>query len=122
MTEALFTDPDDQSLWFYYQFLMTTLVEPAGNDAIVPELTPADRAAYIRAQITNMKDILEVADDCKWVYNVLMEYTIALWATEGRQPAVEETQECKEWLAHMRQQDPLRHGRWDDLERSWQLE
>jgi hypothetical protein len=36
---ALRTDPDAQSLWFYYQLLMTDLISNASHLSIVPSLT-----------------------------------------------------------------------------------
>jgi geranylgeranyl transferase type-2 subunit alpha len=62
--------------------------------------------------------MLDGAEDCKWIYNALIEYTIALCQMGGREPDIDEKQDCKTWLEELRKLDPLRSGRWDDLEQS----
>ena len=119
MTEALFTDPYDQSLWFYYQFLMTTLTDPKAYATIVPELTNEERIEYVKSQLSNLSEVAEEADDCKWVYEALMEYTLAYSKLESRAPAADEMENCNLWLAKMRKLDPKRSGRWDDIEAAW---
>ena len=119
MTEALFTDPYDQSLWFYYQFLMTTLTDSKGYELIVPELTNEERINYVRSQLENLNEVVEEADDCKWVYEALLEYTLASSKLEAREPSLEERNRCELWLKKMRGLDPKRRGRWDDIAASW---
>ncbi|KAH8811583.1 geranylgeranyl transferase-like protein type II alpha subunit [Xylogone sp. PMI_703] len=118
MNQALWTDPMDQSLWFYQQFLMTTLTDYVGHATITPNLTTEDRIEYVTRQLVNVKDMLDGAEDCKWIYNALVEYTIALWRMQGRSPGEDEKQEVKLWLDQLRELDPLRAGKWDDIEKS----
>lgn len=119
MTEALFTDPYDQSLWFYYQFLMTTLTDPAGYETIVPELSNEERIKIVKSQLSNLNGVSEEADDCKWVYDALLEYTLGYSRLESRAPSSDEKKNCDLWLAKMRKLDPKRSGRWDDIAASW---
>lgn len=95
---------------------MTTLTNPIGYATINPNFTQADRISYVTRQLENLTEILDGGEDCKWVYNALIEYTIALAKMEKRQVFEEETQHCLSWLAELRKLDPLRSGRWDDLE------
>ena len=117
ITQAIYTDayPYAQSVWFYYQFLMTTLTDFVGHGTITPNFTMEERAEYITRQLVNLRDILDGAEDCKWVYNALLEYTIALCEIGERQPREDEKEDCRSWLAELRKLDPFRVGRWDDL-------
>lgn len=117
---AMYTDsyPYQQSAWFYYQFLMTTLTDYVGHGSITPNFTPEDRAEYVTRQLVILKDMLDGAEDCKWIYNALIDYTMALCRMEERKPDLDERQDCATWLAELRKLDPDRSGRWDDLEKS----
>lgn len=118
ITQAIYTDayPYAQSVWFYYQFLMTTLVDYVGHATITPNFTKEDRIEYVTRQLVNLRDMLDGAEDCKWIYDALLEYTLALCEMDERQTNGDEKQDCAAWLAELRKLDPLRSGRWDDLE------
>ena len=120
ITQAIFTDayPYAQSVWFYYQFLMATLTNFVGHATITPNFTPEERAEYVTRQLVNLGDILDGAEDCKWVYSALCEYTLALCELEQRQPRADERDDCMSWVAELRKLDPLREGKWNDLEDS----
>lgn len=118
MKNALWTDASDQSLWFYYQYLMTTLLSPVGHATIVPNFSPEERSAYVETQLVDLRDMLDGAEDCKWIYNALLEYTLAKAQMEERVPSSEEKSDVKIWLTELRKLDPIRAGRWDDLEKS----
>ena len=117
---AMYTDsyPYQQSTWFYYQFLMTTLTDYVGHGTITPNFTPEERAEYVTRQLVILKDMLDGAEDCKWIYNALIDYRMALCRMEERMPDLDEKQDCATWLAELRKLDPDRSGRWDDLEKS----
>ncbi len=115
---AMYTDsyPYQQSAWFYYQFLMTTLTDYVGHATITPHFTQEDRVEHVTRQLAILRDMLDGAEDCKWIYNALIEYTMALCQMEERTSRIDESQDCKAWLVELRKLDPLRSGRWDDLE------
>jgi geranylgeranyl transferase type-2 subunit alpha len=116
----MYTDsyPYQQSAWFYYQFLMTTLTDYVGHATITPHFTQEDRVEYVTRQLAILKDMLDGAEDCKWIYDALIEYTMALCKMEERAPESDESQDCKAWLEELRKLDSDRSGRWDDLEKS----
>jgi geranylgeranyl transferase type-2 subunit alpha len=120
IVSAMYTDsyPYAQSAWFYYQFLMTTLTDYVGHATITPNFTTEDRVEYVDRQLITLRDMLDGAEDCKWIYSALIEYTMALSRMAGRLPLLEEKQDCKAWLTELRKLDPLRSGRWDDLAKS----
>lgn len=117
---AMYTDsyPYQQSAWFYYQFLMTTLTDYVGHATITPHFTQDDRIEYVTRQLAILKDMLDGAEDCKWIYDALIEHTMALCKMEERAPEQDESQDCKAWLEELRKLDPGRSGRWDDLKKS----
>jgi geranylgeranyl transferase type-2 subunit alpha len=118
ITRAIFSDayPYAQSVWFYYQFLMTNLTNYVGHTNITPNLSLEDRAEYVLRQLSNLRDILDGAEDCKWTYIALLEYTVELCGMEERSLQDDEKKDCRLWLAEIRKLDPSRAGRWDDLE------
>jgi geranylgeranyl transferase type-2 subunit alpha len=97
---------------------MTTLVDPVGHAIVTPNFTDEDRNEYVTKQLVNLRDMLDGAEDCKWIYIALLEYTLALSRMENRLPLSEEMDMCREWLEELRKLDSLRSGRWDDVEKS----
>jgi len=97
---------------------MTTLIEPAGNSVITPHFTQKDRIDYVSERLDSLKEMLDGAEDCKWIYNALLEYTLARCKMEEREPYSEEKQNCNLWLSELGRLDPLRSGRWDAIGKS----
>lgn len=117
---AMYADayPYAQSAWFYYQFLMTTLTDYVGHTTFTPNFKQEDRIDYVRRQLDVLRDMLDGAEDCKWIYDALIEYTTALCRMEQRPPQHDEQQDCQAWLAELRKLDTFRNGRWNDLEKA----
>lgn len=113
---ALF-DPYDQSLWFYHQNLMCTFDPEIAKQAMAPNLSKADRLAYIAGEREFIEDLLEDTKDCKWVYQALINCAQVTAKVEGSL-SVEATEDVRRWIVELRKLDPLRKGRWDDLEKS----
>lgn len=101
---------------------MTTLIENGGHLLITPNFSKQDRIDYVAVQLANVKEMLDGAEDCKWIYNALLEYTLAGCEMEGRVPGEEESSDCRAWLVGLRKLDPERNGRWDDISRSLEPE
>lgn len=115
--EALNVGPEDQSLWYYHQFLMLDLIEHVGRPTITTNLIDEERLSYMTREIVDIKDLLEDYDDCKLIYERLIDYTAALATLEGRQSREDEKVDLRVWLSKLRELDPMRNGRWDDLEK-----
>ncbi|TQS37953.1 hypothetical protein Golomagni_01554 [Golovinomyces magnicellulatus] len=115
---AIYTDsyPYQQSAWFYYQFLMTVITEP-GCCQVVLDFTVDDRCGYVRKQLDVLKEMLDGAEDCKWIYNAAIDYTFTLCSLEKRPFQPEERLDCLMWLNELKKLDPYRIGRWSDLEK-----
>nr|XP_036584108.1 Geranylgeranyl transferase type-2 subunit alpha [Colletotrichum truncatum]KAF6793497.1 Geranylgeranyl transferase type-2 subunit alpha [Colletotrichum truncatum] len=115
--EALNVGPEDQSLWYYHQFLILDLTESDGRPKIAPNIPQEEKAAYVKREIDDIKELAEDYDDIVGIYKALLDYTRALPQIEGRQLSDDETEDLKTWMAKVRQLDPMRSGRWSDLER-----
>ena len=120
--DALNVGPEDQSLWYYHQFLMLNLAHADGKESFTPGLAQEERIAYVKDEIVNIKDLLEDYADVKWIHEVLVEYTVALARLQGRRPDGQETEDLRAWLGKLRTLDPMRNGRWDELEKQLGLE
>ncbi|KKY32614.1 putative geranylgeranyl transferase type-2 subunit alpha [Diaporthe ampelina] len=115
--EGLNVGPEDQSLWYYHQFLMLDLIEHALRPTITAGFTVEERVDYITADIVDIKDLLEDYDDCKLIYEALIECTLALSTLEKRKPSEGEVLDLETWLSKLQELDPMRRGCWDDMRR-----
>ncbi|KAM0282830.1 hypothetical protein ACHAQH_002834 [Verticillium albo-atrum] len=119
---ALDVGPEDQSCWYYHQFLVLNITEPVGKQTIAPNLSAEDKIPILQSEIDNIKDLLEdYDDDLKLAYEALMDYTPALARLEGREETEADRAELQGWLAKLRKLDPMRKGRWDDFEQEHSL-
>ncbi|KAK3387284.1 hypothetical protein B0H63DRAFT_469719 [Podospora didyma] len=121
LREALNVGPEDQSLWYYHQFLMLNLVDFVGHSTIAPGLTIEDRVTYVTCEIDFIKDLLEDYDDVKSIYEALLDDTLLLSQLEERKPDSSESSDLAEWLRKLKELDPMRDGRWNDVERDYGL-
>ncbi|KAF2762080.1 geranylgeranyl transferase type-2 subunit alpha [Pseudovirgaria hyperparasitica] len=115
VNEALNTDPYDQSLWFYHQFLVSTL-QPDASEKIATELSNRDRVARLEAEIEAIREIEDDTKDCKWLYQSLLKYSAILLDVEAAQKAVT-NEDLSVWMLQLETLDPLRAGRWTDLKK-----
>ncbi|QIW96805.1 hypothetical protein AMS68_002323 [Peltaster fructicola] len=128
ITTALYTDPYDQSLWFYHQYLMSTLDEGsptnhqqyARDTSILSNVTNEDRMHYLDQELDSIKDMLDDAEDCKYIYQALLEYAASYMQIEAGNKKLS-TQQLRAWLDELMKLDPLREGRWHDLEKKLML-
>ncbi|KAI1078612.1 protein prenylyltransferase [Whalleya microplaca] len=118
--EALNVGPDDQSLWYYHQYLMSQIVNH-DQSTIAPALTVQERIAYVKREIGDVKDLLEDYDGTKWIYEILLEYSIALRQLGQRGDEDDQKEDPRKWLGMVRGLDPMRAGRWNDIEKQLDL-
>lgn len=115
--EALYTDPYDQSLWFYHTYLTTTFSPSLKlkRFSIIPLLSTDERAEYLTIEISKLKEMLPEADDCKWIYQRLLELSLDHRELVGEWSSDTKTSDLENWLSTLSKLDPLRAGRWKDL-------
>ncbi|KAK2735210.1 GTPase-activating protein [Myotisia sp. PD_48] len=109
-------DPYDQSLWFYHQYLMCSCDPDIALKTMAPNLSDTERLEYLDQEVAGILEILEDVNDCKWVYQALISYS--LLGSQIRKRMDSKLQEnIGKWLLELKRLDPLRIGRWNDLEK-----
>ncbi|PYH45233.1 Rab geranylgeranyltransferase BET4 [Aspergillus saccharolyticus JOP 1030-1] len=111
-------DPFDQSLWFYHQNLMCVFDPTVAAHTMAPNLSDSDRLEYLRQEIEEIEDMLDGAEDCKYLYQALIDCTLLAWKVEGITPGDAQKRAVLSWLAELKKLDPLRQRRWLDFEQS----
>lgn len=120
LKEALLMDPYDQSLWKYHQYLMFVLMSAPDASQTWVEFRDEDREQLLSAEIADFKELLDDTTDCKWLYLNLVQYTAQYLGLNGRNKTAP-TAELRDWMQRLKDLDPLRIGRWNDLERTLNL-
>ncbi|KAI4177404.1 MAG: hypothetical protein LQ343_000384 [Gyalolechia ehrenbergii] len=113
---ALWADPDskDQSLWFYHQYLISNFEAVPNANAFVQDLSVDDKAEYVKTQIGDLQEMLEGAETCKWIYQRLLDLSLMGKELIGQWPV--ESSFVESWIDKVTELDPLRKGRWHDLQ------
>lgn len=110
-------DPYDQSLWFYHQNLMHTLDRATASGGMAPNMSDETRLEYLQREIDAITELLDEEEECKWIYQALIEYSLIVARMQGGM-STEVKQNTTNWLSSLKRLDPLRRGRWEDLEAS----
>ena len=119
--EAINTDPFDQSIWFYHQYLLSILSPSCPPDQlVVQDLTNGERQNYYENEMEYIREILEDEADCKWIYEALLGLAEAYLEVDAGAGSFT-TKDMRSWLDELKRLDPLRRGRWADLERRLKL-
>lgn len=119
---ALDVGPEDQSLWYYHQFLMSQIINDGSGQASAWAMDVREKTAYVRHEIDKIKDLLDDYHDVKWIYQALLEYTMTLERLDQRARDEGGLGGLKQaWLTKLRTLDPMRAGRWNDLDKQIQL-
>ncbi|KAM0445049.1 hypothetical protein ACHAO4_010029 [Trichoderma viride] len=111
--DGLNVGPEDQSLWYYHQFLVSQIVGGGNSQSITPAFTVDEKITYLKREIDEITDLSEDYDDIKWIYEALLEYTLALNQLKDKSDGAGNLQT---WLTKLRALDPMRMGRWKDVE------
>lgn len=110
-------DPYDQSLWFYHQNLMCVFDPSVAARTMAPNLGTSERLQYLRGELVAIEEMLDGAEDCKYIYQSLIECSLLVSKVAGHM-APEDRSQVLSWLAELKQLDPLRRQRWLDLEKT----
>ncbi|KAI9883913.1 MAG: hypothetical protein M1823_004301 [Watsoniomyces obsoletus] len=108
------------------------------------DLTSEERQEQLHKQLQILKEMLEGADpgECKWIYEALVRYSNVERGLRGgndgrveggkggggggdededeekKKEKEKEKDQQREWLNELKKLDPLRRGRWEDMEKA----
>jgi geranylgeranyl transferase type-2 subunit alpha len=80
-------------------------------------VSDAARTVYLGQELESIKEMLDGAEDCKYIYQALLEYS-QRYIELGADDTVTTKEAMAGWLTELRKLDPLREGRWRDMETS----
>jgi geranylgeranyl transferase type-2 subunit alpha len=121
MQDALI-DPFNQSAWFYHQFLMSTLLPSCPKTGLgLLDVDETERAHYFNQEVFRIKDMLEDFNDCKWIYQALVQYCADFHPLAGSYPDSTSKEDMQHWVSELQKLDPSRRGRWTDLKQQLEL-
>lgn len=112
---GLYAGDNDQSLWFYHQVLMCTFDPRYASQSLAPNLSNIERVEYLSKEIEKVIEMLDGAEDCKWIYQELINMTLLKKRLGGT--GSEQDADVGTWLGELEKLDPLRARRWKDMRR-----
>ena len=74
------------------------------------------RLEYVSNELENLSEMLDGAEDCKWIYQFLLQLCAIYKELSKDWPP--ERAKMSAWIAELHKLDPLRGGRWVDLRTS----
>lgn len=80
---------------------------------MVPDLTEEERTKYLSQEMEKVREMLDGAEDCKWVYQSLIHLEFLFRNLTQRLYASVEA--VRVWVDKLLELDPLRRGRWEEL-------
>ena len=83
------------------------------EDSIAPDLSSIQKVEYLNNEYEKILDMKDGAEDCKWIYQSLIQFSMIFRNLGHGSPCPNE--QIKDWLAELKRLDPMRKGRWDDL-------
>lgn len=84
---------------------------------MAPCLGTSERLECLRDEIEAIREMLDGAEDCKYIYQALIECTLLTSKVAGSL-SDEDRKQILSWLSELKQLDPLRRERWLDFERT----
>ena len=93
--------------------MTTSFSEEHVPSAVVSDLTTEEKLGYLDREIDESLEMLECADDCKWIYQSLIHLSITHKKLAGNLPP--SARNFDDWVNKLIELDPLRTGRWAAL-------
>lgn len=88
----------------------------SSSEVIVPDLSsdPDRRLECLEMEIEKLLEMLDETEDCKWIYQSLIQLSRMHNAQSHKWPVREN--QIRTWFVELKKLDPLRSGRWNDIE------
>ncbi|KAF8201598.1 rab-protein geranylgeranyltransferase [Pholiota molesta] len=100
LRNAMYTDPNDQSVWMYHRWLV-------GTDG---------GAELLEREIAAIQELLDEQPDSKWCMESVVHYKLLLLQKTSGAEANALSEECRGLLRRLQELDPSRRRRYQDLE------
>lgn len=84
---------------------------------MAPNLSTSDRLQLLEEEIEAIQEMLDGAEDCKYIYQALIECSLLASKVSGTLSSSNRAR-ILSWLSELKQLDPLRQNRWLDFERT----
>ena len=92
---------------------MSTFDPKYAAESMAPDLSVEERSEYVTQEIGRLQEMLDGAEDCKWIYQSLISLSMLHKSLVGKW--LVEMSEIGHWVDELTKLDPLRAKRWADL-------
>lgn len=82
---------------------------------MAPGLTVEERVDYLGQEVERIREMLDGAEECKWIYQSLIE--LNLIHKDLAKQWLSEVRDIREWVDKLLELDPTRSGRWVGLKK-----
>lgn len=115
---AIYTDPDDQSVWLYHRWLLN----PDSAHATLHPLAPTTRSEHVNhltQELAMIEELMEEEPDNIWCTYAKVHYTLSLRRLDEGGPHDEsQTEEVRRLMSVLEANDTLREGRYREWKES----
>ena len=92
---------------------MCTFDPELAAQTMAPRIVPKERLKYVSDEMDVILEILEGDQDCKWIYQSLIQLSLLYKRLSGSWPS--QASDRKMWMTSLQKLDPLRKGRWTEV-------
>lgn len=110
---AIYTDPDDQSVWLYHRWLLNPDSAHASLHPLAPATTE-EHVHHLNQELTMISELMEEEPDNVWCTYAKVDYGLAVQRLSGDEPESADMDSLRELITVLENNDNLRKGRYQD--------